>query len=502
MYKLTKKPVIHFKKGLLKISCVTLTALALVSCYSSTTHTNSDAKNTVNTKDNQKQPNILFILADDHRWDLIGKYHSIIKTPTLDQLANQGTVFKNAFVTTPICASSRISILTGLTERTHDFTFSRPKTGKVESANMYPAILKKNGYRSALVGKYEINMSGQHKDRFDYFKPLLHEKTGEFKGKNLPQTYYIAELAKDFIEQSKNTNQPWTMSVNFWNPHALDKDKEDQFHYPPEFENYYSDVTIPPAKLSDNEYFEQLPEFLQLSIGRVRWEYRFSNEAMYQKMVKRHYRAISSVDKAVSMLIQKLEETGMADNTIIIYTGDNGYALNERQLAGKWFGWEEDLRVPLIIYDPRNKQDQAKEITKMVLNIDIAPTILSLAGVDAPQTYQGKSLLPMLNDSDEIQDWRTEFMFEHMYQPKRVFIPPVVGVRTEDWKYFDFHKQNHERLYDLKNDPDETTNLANDPKYQHVLKTLSEKTDLYIKKYEQARTDEVKQRPSFLNQRN
>lgn len=446
----------------------------------------------------EKQPNILFILADDHRWDLIGKTHPIIKTPNLDELANQGAFFKNAFVTTPICASSRVSILTGLTERTHDFTFGQPKTGMLESEQTYPQILKQNGYLSAFVGKYEIKLSGEASDRFDYYKPLLQSKTNEYKGKTLPQTYYIAELAMDFIEQSKAKNKPWTMSVNFWNPHAHDRDTQDQYHYPAEFESYYQDVTIPPAKFSDDKTFNDLPEFLQQSIGRVRWEYRFGSEEIYQKMVKRHYRAISAVDKAVGRIVNKLEEAGVADNTVIIYTGDNGYSINERQLAGKWFGWEEDLRVPLIIYDPRKQTSVGTEPTEMALNIDIAPTILNLAGVQSPSHYQGESLTSIVNGKSPA-NWRNEFFFEHMYQPKRVSIPPTIGLRTESWKFVDFYKNDFKQLYDLRTDPQEEHNLAYKPAYQAKLQALEARTAQYVNQYETERSDEVKKRQSFKN---
>ena len=453
-----------------------------------------------------KQPNILFILADDHRWDLIGKYHPIIKTPNLDKLANQGMVFKNAFVTTPICATSRVSILTSLTERSHDFTFGRPATGIKESNSIYLKILKDNGYRSAFVGKYGIALSGKAEDKFDFFKALQQTKTANYKGKDIPQTYHIAELAKEFIEQPENNSSPWVMAVNFWDPHAHDNDTSEQYHYPEEFESYYQDDTIADAKFSKDSTFDELPAFLQSSIGHIRWQYRYSTDELYQKMVKRHYRAISGVDKAVGMIYQQLEKQGIADNTIIIYAGDNGYNINERQLAGKWFGWEEDLRIPLIIYDPRNTASHGKENTAMALNIDIAPTILDLAGVKAPQSYQGDSLTPLLNgdsstNGDNGTNWRQEFFFEHMFQPKHSPIPPTVGIRTQRWKYVDFYKNNFQQLYDLSKDPQEQNNLALSPLHQDVLNDLSARTDQYIKHYEDLRSVEVKQRPSFINNR-
>jgi arylsulfatase A-like enzyme len=217
---------------------------------------------------------------------------------------------------------------------------------------------------------------------------------------------------------------------------------------------------------------------------------------MYQRIIKRHYRAISSVDKAVGSLNELLESLGVDDNTIIIYTGDNGYALNERQLAGKWFGWEEDLRVPLIIKDPRIKKQ--KVLREIALNIDIAPTILDFAGVDIPQSYQGESLVPLVG-SDEIDSWRNEFFFEHMYQPKRAPIPPMYGLRTTHWKLVNFYKNDHIQLYDLDNDPGETHNLAYDEKFKYLTKVLLERANEYVEKYESERSDEVKKRNDFVN---
>ena len=444
----------------------------------------------------RSRPNILFILADDHRWDLLGSKSHIVKTPNLDKIASEGVMFDNAFVTTPICASSRISILTGLTERTHDFTFGRPATGKEESSNMYPALLKKAGYSTGFVGKYEIKISNPDSQRFDYFKPLLQSKTNEWKGKQIPQTYYIQNLASEFIEQASQKNKPWALAVNFWNPHAHDIDKEDQFHYPSEFEDMYSDTTIPPAANSEDKIYAELPDFIKSSMGRIRWEYRFATPELYQRIIKRHYRAISSVDKAVGSLNELLESLGVDDNTIIIYTGDNGYALNERQLAGKWFGWEEDLRVPLIIKDPRIKKQKASR--EIALNIDIPPTILDFAGVDIPDSYQGKSLIPLV-ESNEVESWRKEFFFEHMYQPKRAPIPPIYGLRTTHWKLVNFYKNDHIQLYDLENDPGETHNLAYDDKFKYLAKALLQRANEYVETYESERSDEVKKRDDFVN---
>jgi len=433
----------------------------------------------------KKAPNIVFLLADDHRWDLIGKYHPIIQTPNLDALANKGTFFKKAFVTTPICATSRASILTSTTERTHQHTFGRAPVPLALAQNSYPQKLKEAGYQSAFIGKFGLLIEGETDDRFDYFASLNQTQFNQYNGKDIPQTYYMANLANDFIEKSHKTNadKPWTVSVSFWDPHAHDVDEVDQFHYPAEFESLYQDTVIPPAKLSSDADFDALPPFFKDSMARLRWHFRFGNEDIYQKMVKRHFRAIAGVDKAVGMITQKLEALGIADNTIIIYTGDNGFNLNERQLAGKWFGWEEHLRVPLIVYDPRNAASHGQERDQMVLNIDLAPTMLDLAGLPQPSTYQGQSVAPLL--SNKHQKLREDFFFEHTFEPNKAPIPPMVGVRTEQWKYVRFVKENNfEQLYNLKSDPEELTNLAKTKQHQKVLADLRKRTDDYVTQYQ------------------
>lgn len=443
-------------------------------------------KDITDTAQNTSPPNIIFILADDHRWDLLGRTHPIIKTPNLDLLAEKGVSFNNAFVTTPICAASRATFLTGLYERTHDYSFTMPPVSASLSVISYPEQLKANGYRSGFVGKFGTKLEGEHTQRFDYFESLKQAKMQMHNGKSIPQSYYIAERANDFIEKSVSAEKgtPWTLSISFWDPHAHDSDEVDQFHYPAEFEDLYTDVTIPPSPTSQDKYFNALPDFLKKSLGRIRWEWRFGSEEIYQKMVKRHYRAITGVDKAVGMVYKKLVELGVEDNTVIIYTGDNGYSMNDRQLAGKWFGWDEDLRVPLIIFDPRTPATHGKTLSKMALNVDIAPTILELAGVNRPDKYQGKSLVPLLaGDKTAAKNWPKEFFFEHMYAARNR-IPSMEGVRTEDWKYVRFYKNgNYEQLYNIKTDTLETTNLAKDKAYLSVLNELREKTDAYITQY-------------------
>ncbi len=430
------------------------------------------------------RPNILVIIADDHRQDLIGKYHDIVQTPTLDSLCNNGIYFNNSYVTTPICAASRASILTGLTERTHEYTFQRPAVSSIYASTSYPQILKENGYRTGFVGKYGCKLSGADSDRFHSYNNRSQSINESYDGQTIPQTYYIANKARDFIEDAENnyTNSPWCMSVSFWNPHAHDSDLADQYHYPPEFETLYDDVTIPDARISDTNTFNSLPEFLRTSKARERWGWRYETPEKFQRMTKRYYRAITAVDKGVEMIRNKLSELNIDDNTVIIYMGDNGYMINERQLAGKWFGWEECLQVPLIIYDPRTNAVKGVELDQIALNIDLAPTIAELAEIPIPDNYQGRSLYPLMTGADPL--WREEFFFEHYYNPSTgTPIPRNEGVRTENWKYVNFYEDSYEQLYDLQNDPGEVTNVAYQAAYSNILEELRNASSAYIGLY-------------------
>ncbi|WP_372846222.1 sulfatase-like hydrolase/transferase [Pontiella sp.] len=428
------------------------------------------------------RPNILIVVADDHRQDLIGKYHAIIQTPTLDDLCNNGVYFKNAYVTTPICAASRASIFTGLTERTHGYTFGQSAVPAEFAATAYPKVLKENGYRTGFVGKYGCSLSGAQSERFDMIDSRGQTATATYNGVEMHHGYYMANVAGDFIEDctTNHPGTPWCMSVSFWNPHAFDGDLENQYYYPEEFESLYEDVTIPEARISSDADFNALPDFIRSSMSRTRWGWRYDTPEKFQKMVKRYYRAIAGVDKAVQMIRDRLDALGVAGNTVIIYIGDNGYMINERQLAGKWLGWEECLRVPLIVYDPRSNALHGVELDQAALNIDLAPTMVEMAGIDIPEMYQGRSLYPLLKGDTPL--WRHEFFFEH-YFIAGGSIPRNEGVRTERWKYVNFTLDAHEQLYDLHADPGETNNLATHAAYAAELELMRNAAGAYGELY-------------------
>lgn len=423
----------------------------------------------------KEKPNIIFILTDDHRWDALGiAGNSIIRTPEMDKLASTGTYFTKAFVTTPICAASRASLLTGLYERTHGYTFQKPKLKEPYATMIYPKILKENGYHVGFFGKLGVILENP-KQYFDvseiYDRGNQPERAGYFYKKigqdTVHLTRYSGYQATQFIKDAPG-DKPFCLSISFSAPHAHDNSK-DQYYWQAKSDTLYQNSKIPPPVLGDSSYFNKLPLPVREGFNRTRWKWRFDTPEKYQEMVKGYYRMITEIDEEIGLIRNELIKKGIEKNTIIILMGDNGYFLGDRQLADKWLMYDNSIRVPLIIYDPRKNNPVINQ--DMVLNIDIPSTILDAAGIKIPETYQGKSLLPYLDNSNDASLKRKSILVEHLWTLRD--IPSSEGIRTEDFKYFRYRLiEAPEELYDLKNDPLEITNLASLKKYQTVLKKL------------------------------
>jgi arylsulfatase A-like enzyme len=426
------------------------------------------------------KPNIIFILTDDQRADALGYAgNKIIKTPEMDKLARQGIYFKNAFATTPICAASRASILTGLYERTHLYTFQQGNLKQGYADNSYPILLKKAGYYTGFYGKFGVEYphfqtmfdQGENYDRNTKFK----DHRGYFfktLGKDTVHlTRYTAQKAMDFISNAP-TDKPFCLSLSFSAPHAHDPAK-DQYFWQPEVDNLYKDVVIPPPSMASDADFMAQPAYVRNGENHTRWLWRFDTPEKYQKSVKGYYRMISGIDLEIGKIRKLLRDKGLDKNTIIIFLGDNGYFLGERQLADKWLMYDRSLRVPMIIYDPRKAQHQ--EIEDVVLNIDIAPTIFGFAGLTQPKSWQGLNLAGYTKSNLPAQG-REDFLCEHLW--KVDIIPSSEGLRSKKWKYFRYRDDlKHEELYDLSKDPLEKNNLALLPEHQQVLQEMRKKME-------------------------
>ena len=434
----------------------------------------------------EKRPNIIFILTDDQRWDALGVAgNSIIQTPEMDALARTGTYFKNAFSTTPICAASRASILTGLYERTHGYTFQKPRLKQPYADIIYPKLLKENGYHVGFFGKLGvvIDADKQYFDQSDFYdRGGSPDRRGYFYKKigndTVHLTKYTGYQAQEFIKNAP-ADKPFCLSLSFSAPHGHDNSAE-QYFWQDKSADLYKNIQIPEPLLGDDEYFNRLPKEVREGFNRVRWKWRFDSPEKYQQMVKGYYRMITEIDNEIGQIRQQLKTKGIDDNTIIIVMGDNGYFLGDRQLADKWLMYDVSIRIPLIIYDPRVKKSSS--VDEMVLNIDITKTMMDMAGVTAPKNYQGKSLTPLLVYNKAHLN-RNAILIEHLWDNPD--IPSSEAIRTERWKYFRYRLINApEELYDLKNDPLEKNNLASDIQYAKILAKLRKECEATGLKYQ------------------
>jgi len=431
---------------------------------------------------NESRPNIIFFLSDDHRWDSLGcAGHRILKTPVLDKLAGEGVRFENMFVTTSICAASRASLFTGLYERTHRFTFRTPPVRKALFDQAYPTLLRKAGYRTGFTGKFGIGVEGGTKGSFDFFHPigrgpyLKKQKDGSLRH----ETQLCGDRAIEFINDT-DEKKPFCLSVCFNASHAEDGDKRPgigHFPWPKVVDGLYDDIRIPPPLYSAPLVYESQPEYLKKSLNRQRFFWRWDTPEKFQVNMRAYYRMISGIDHVVGRVREELQELGLANNTILVFSGDNGYYMGQRGFAGKWSHYEESLRVPLIIYDPRAPRHLCgRTAPEMALNIDIPATILAYAGTQVPEGYQGRNLRPIM-DGQSPRDWRTDTFCEHLMDYGA--IPKWEGVRSQRYVYARYFEQDKdaEHLHDLVTDPAQLKNLVSKPEYKNVLAKMRKRTN-------------------------
>ena len=423
-------------------------------------------------------PNIIFFLSDDHRADFLGcAGHPIVKTPVIDDLARRGIRFENAFVTTSICAASRATLLTGLWERSHRYTFGTPPIASTMVNDSYPVQLRKAGYRTGFVGKFGVKVGDATDKMFDEFMPL--NRNPYFKKQPDGTLRHVTDIAGDraieFVKRSQK-GQPFCLSVSFNAAHAEDSDKENHFPWPPNENGLYEDTTIPPP-LVRTDFWKDLPEFFHTAMHRDRWFWRWDTPEKYQHNVKAYYRMLTGLDRNIGRIIDAVNERGLGENTVIIFLGDNGYYKGSRGFAGKWSHFDESLRVPLVIFDPRIKEENVGQVNSaMALNVDIPTTIMTLATGKTPASYQGRDLTSLMKPDVSVR-WRDDFFCEHLMDNAK--IPKWEGVRGSRYMYARYFQNmpEGEFLHDLRSDPLQLKNLVADPQYTEVLARMRRRCD-------------------------
>lgn len=442
----------------------------------------SDADNPQAATCLPEKPNFIILLTDDQRWDQLSSADKPLvpelQTPHLDTLAEEGVFFRNAFITTPICAVSRASIMTGRYVSTHGMNhFNTPIAPEVLEKS-YPAVLRRNGYRTGMLGKWGMGTEGteQHFDVFNAWAgqgSYFHE-TGEGRIHN---SEWLARRTREFLE-SNEADRPFCLTVCFKAPHhPYQPDERDK--------DALAEVQIP-RRASDNAAaYAALPAHI-MDPSLNRWCYfdERKDEATRGDFEKNFLRCVMSLDRAVGEILKSLDDLQLADNTVVIFLSDHGYIWGERGLGGKWLLYEESIRVPMMFRIPGNaKRMKGARIDPMALNIDLAPTILDLAGIPVPEEMDGLSLVPVLTGAE--QDLRDDFFMEHaeVIHPFRP-IPDSRGVRTRDWKYIHYINADPEveELYHLSTDPDELNNLIHQPEYAEQAEKIRQLYRDYLKK--------------------
>ena len=434
-----------------------------------------------------KKPNIVFFFTDDQTSSILGCYgHPLAKTPNIDRLAKEGTRFENAFVSQSICWVSRTTILTGLTGRSYGVPGNHDMAKPEAVEKLYIDYLRDAGYRTGFAGKWHAKMPKGWKaqDHFDEFHPIgrnpFYKKQPD--GSLRHETELIVDRGIEFLDSQPN-GKPFAINMWFNACHAEDGDRRPgigHFPWPRAMDGMYEDDKIAPPKLNDPKIFDSQPDFLRTTINRERFYWRWNTDERYRINMRAYLRMVSGIDNAIGRFISALEAKGLADNTIIVYTADNGFHMGNRGFAGKWSHYEESLRVPMIVLDPRVKNKAKGQVRKeSVLNLDLPSTFLSWAGVQIPDRYQGRTFDKLVSETKPFS-WRKHTFHEHFAVRSR--IPAFEGLRGERYKYVRYVDEgNYEFLHDLSEDPNEIENLVGNPNYNDVLKNMRALTDKKVK---------------------
>jgi len=423
--------------------------------------------------DTKEKPNFIFILTDDHRYDLLGSSgNELIKTPHLDQLAQEGILFENAHVTSAICTPSRISILLSQFERKHSVNFNSGTSVSQEAWNeSYPVVLKNNGYYTGYVGKNHApigdggyqsglmdtsfdywyaghgHLSFYPKDRHEIFAAAKQNTQIEIMDESVSDFFrneYKLEGAKHFLNQ-RPKEQPFCLSIAFNLPHGASTTTMKMLDTDPEtYKSLYRDKEIPLPEdyiaKKDIKTPKLPPEVLHVSDRQNIYDF-VDNKTDLKERIIRNMQAVTGIDMLIGNLRATLKQLNLDKNTIIIFTSDHGIFWGEDGLGGKALCYEVCTKVPMIIHNPMSsKKSKGIVNNELVQTIDIAPTMLQYAGINIPSSYQGKPLNNMIEGNDEpVRD----YLFTENLWSTHFGNPRCESVQDKQWKYIRYYKNEN-----------------------------------------------------------
>lgn len=472
------------------------------------------------------RPNIIFIMSDDHATHAItaygGIYDSLAPTPNIDRLANEGMIMKNAFCTNAICGPSRAAILTG--KYSHVNGYYKNESGGQFNSNQwtFPEELQKNGYQTALFGKWHL---GVEPKGFDYFK--FHEGGGQQgfywnpvyneNGKTTTEKGYATNLTTDFaldwLKEANSTEKPFCLLLQYKAPHRNwepDTKYEDlwvdiEMPYPETFNDDYKtrektagdtdmtmdffnrkDMKLTPSKGLKAKELAQWNRY-----GNKRGQNVYPDKTLteeenrkwkYQTYIKDYLACVRSVDDNIGRVLDYLDEQGLVENTLVVYTSDQGFYLGDHGWFDKRFIYEESLRMPFLVRYP-GKIKAGVENSDIISNIDFAPTLLEAVGVSVPDEVQGSSFFQNLNGNTP-DDWQNSMYYHYYEYPFWHHVQPHYGIRNQRYKLAHFYYNvDIWEFYDLETDPKELNNQFDNPEYAEIISVMKTELKQLQKKY-------------------
>ncbi|MGJ8762324.1 MAG: sulfatase family protein [Polaribacter sp.] len=446
-------------------------------------------------KQKEKKPNIIFFFTDDQSYDTQKDFgNPDVKTPNLDILANNGVIFKRHYNTTAICMASRANVMTGQFEYKTGCNFDHGSLGTKQWSTSYPVLLREAGYRVGFAGKFGFSISDTNggwrkegevaKKDFDFYGGSPHQTSYKTK-ENKSMVKYAAEYPHstraygaasiDFIRESVKEDKPFCMSVYFKAPHKPSQPD-------PVFDSVYKNIVFRKLPNYGRKAGEHLAKQSKMGRQYPRFEtWGYDKDETYQEALRKYNQLIYGVDYSIGMVLEELKKSGLEENTIIIFSSDNGYFNGSHGLGSKVLPYEEGARTPLIIVDPRQK-NKAIQTTSLSGNVDITATILDYAGVDIPAIYDGKSLIEVVENPNK--QVRNSLPIVQVWGPDATH---CLTVMDEQYKYVYWYYKDEEKgilpteeLFDIKNDPYEMVNIAKLPKHKIQLDKMRKLYDIQL----------------------
>ena len=486
---------------------------------------------------NTNKPNILFIISDDHAYQAISAYGSkIAKTPNIDRIAKEGAIFQNSFVTNSLCGPSRATFLTGKYSHINGYKANEERFNV--SQTLFSTLLQQNQYQTAWIGKWHL---GTLPKGFDYFNILVGQ--GQYFNPNLINTNndtlnyngyvsdVITKLSLDFLDK-RDKSKPFCMVVGekathrSWMPDVQDLGAYDNVNFPVPatfYDDYKGRVAAqnqemeigkalklkedlkvhlefngPAYKRFTPDQKKAYEDYYLKKISKEFDEKKLTGESLtlwkYQRLMKDYLSVANSLDRNIGYILDYLDKTGLAKNTVVIYVSDQGFYLGEHQWFDKRFMYEESLRTPFVMRYP-GVIKPGTSINQFAVNIDWAPTILSIAGVTPPADMQGVSLLPLFKNNGKNIPWKNQAYYHYYEYPQPHHVQPHFGVRTEAYKLVCFYGDKISwELFDLKNDPRELNNLYGVKGHEKITKELRAKLEQLIKQYQDDEAQKIMQK--------